>query len=245
MLAQVPAAAAEPVPLTLQQCSRVLTPDSVVFFYSAYYALTPPGCATIRRHVRLDSTGAFHGVVKDYQLSNNVLLLSGAYRHGRKQGVFELFYPDGEPAVRARYNAGQPVGDWTYWYHSGQPRQIVRFEKPEQPTLQRFWSLGGKLLVSEGMGQWEWTESGTQLAGAIRNGLPDGRWVRRYMPGGQPYSTEYFENGRFRRGTIFHEPAPGEYVLPLDTERAPFLDIEDYDQAERLVLGKPCLPAAR
>lgn len=220
----------------------MLTPDSVVFYYNAYYALTPPGCAVIRRHVRLDSTGAFHGVVRDYQLSNNVLLLSGAYRHGRKQGVFELFYPDGEPAVRARYHEGKQVGDWAYWYHSGQPRQVVRFEEPERPALLRFWAPDGALLVQNGAGTWQMEEAGTQLAGPIRNGLPDGRWTRRFSRGGQLYAVEYFEQGQFRKGTTFYEPAEGELLLPLDTGQYPFLDVEDFDRTEKWVLGQPCPP---
>ncbi|MFC4790568.1 toxin-antitoxin system YwqK family antitoxin [Hymenobacter endophyticus] len=243
--AQAPNAARQPpARATLQQCYRALSRDSVVFFYDAYYTLVPPGCAAIRRHARVDSAGAFHGVVQDYQLSNNVLLLSGAYRHGRKQGVFELFYSDGEPAARVRYHEGKPVGDWAYWYHSGQPRQVVRFEQPERPTLQRFWAVDGKPLVVNGTGQWQQDEAGTRQEGAIRNGVPDGQWTRRYIQGRQPYSVEYFDKGTFRKGTIFHEAEPGEYVLPLDAEQPPFMDAEDYDRAEALVLGALCPPVS-
>lgn len=241
-MAQAPAAA-QSMALTLQQCSRVLTSDSVVFFYDAYYALTPPGCAAIRRHVRLDSTGAFHGEVLDYQLANNILLLKGAYRYGRKEGVFELFYSDGVPAARTRYHAGQPVGDWTYWYHSGQPRQVVRFEPAQPPALQRFWAPDGTLLVADGAGRWHIEEAGTRLEGAIRNGRPDGRWTRRFVRSGEEYAVEYFENGQFRKGSIFYQPAAGQQQLPLDTNQYPFLDVEDFDRTEEWVLGQPCRPA--
>lgn len=238
--AQVPAQAAPPAPLTLAQCYRALTPDSVVFYYDMDYALVPPGCATIRRHTRIDSAGRFHGRVQDYLLANNVLLLQGAYRHGRKEGTFELFYSDGSPAVRPRYHAGQPVGDWAYWYPSGQPRQVVQFAQPQRPTLQRFWAPDGMPLVVAGEGQWRWEEAGTRLEGLIRQGRPEGKWSRRLVRGGQPYSVEYFRQGNFSQGTIFYEPGPDEQLLPLDTEQMPFLEEEAFDQAEQLVLGQPC-----
>ncbi|UOQ79030.1 hypothetical protein MUN84_11200 [Hymenobacter sp. 5516J-16] len=82
---------------------RVLGPDSVALFYTAEYELCPPGCASIRRHARLDSTGLFFGYVRDYWMHTAQPALVGAYKNGQKEGVFEVFHPNGEVATRAYY----------------------------------------------------------------------------------------------------------------------------------------------
>lgn len=70
---------------------RILGTDSVALFYNTEYELCPPGCAMLRRHARLDSTGRFFGAVKDFWMQTAQPALTGAYRNGQKEGVFELF----------------------------------------------------------------------------------------------------------------------------------------------------------
>ena len=111
--------AQKPEKVKLNDCYHVVGKGSVVFYYSADYVLMPTNCATIRRHVRLDSTGKFLGYVRDYRLDNNQPVLRGAYREGRKEGLFEVLHAPGELAARGHYRQGQQVVDWAYWYPSG------------------------------------------------------------------------------------------------------------------------------
>lgn len=244
--AQTSGTPAAPARATLRECYRALSSDSAAFFYDAAYLLTPPGCAAIRRHARVDSAGHFRGLVQDYLMNNNVLLLTGAFRNGQKEGQFELFYSNGAPAARGNYHNGQQVGDWAYWYPSGKPRQLVRFEQGKPPTLQQFWDEQGKHLVVNGTGQWHRDEMGTRLGGAVLNGLPHGRWNRNFLDNQELYATERFnDDGTFRGGNVYYIAEPGEEQLPLDSNQSPFLDVEDFGRAEQFVLGVACPPTAK
>jgi hypothetical protein len=219
----------------LDQCYRVVGQDSVVFYYSDGYVLTPPGCATIRRHVRLDSAGRFQGFVRDYRLANNLLLLQGAYRAGLKEGVFEAYHATGELAARGRYLRGRQVGDWAYWYPSGRPRQILSFRDGHDPLIQQFWEEAGPQLVKDGNGTWYRQELGLHLAGAVVHGIPDGRWLLRRVADETVLAKELFGKGHFRSGIVINTLETYQ-----DESRLDIGDWEDYSRAEEYALGLEC-----
>ena len=224
-----------PAKAPLDQCYRVLGKDSVGFFYSDEYILTPPGCATIRRHSRLDSAGRFLGYVRDYRMTNNQLLLQGSYREGRKEGVFETYHATGELAARGRYIAGRQVGDWAYWYPSGKPRQILSFRNGQDPLIQQFWEESGQQLVKDGNGTWYRQEIGMELRGAVAQGIPDGRWLLRRMSDESLVARETFVKGHFRNGVVVEQ-----MELYRDESRLDLADWDTYSKAEAYELGPPC-----
>lgn len=185
----------------LDECYSVVGKDSVVFFYSLEYKLTPPGCAAIRRHVRLDSAGRFFGYVRDYRLSNNQLLLQASYREGKLEGQMELYHPTGELAARGRYIQGQQVGDWGYWYPSGSRRQVLSFRNGQYPLIQQFWDEAGQQTVTNGTGTWYRDEDGMRLQGAVAGGIQDGKWFLRRSDQ-SVVAREVFVKGRFRNGFL-------------------------------------------
>ncbi|AII52062.1 toxin-antitoxin system YwqK family antitoxin [Hymenobacter sp. APR13] len=219
----------------LNDCYRVVGKDSVVFYYSDEYVLTPPGCATIRRHVRLDSAGRFQGFVRDYRLTNNVLLVQGAYQAGRKEGVFEIYHPNGELAARGRYLQGREVGDWAYWYPTGRPRQILSFRDGRAPLIQQFWDETGTQLVKDGNGTWYRNELGLNLSGAVLQGAPDGRWVLRRLANDAVVVREIFRKGYFSSGIVVD--AVETYQ---DESRLEIADWDAYSQGEVYTLNKVC-----
>lgn len=224
----------------LDECYRVLGPDSVGFFYTADYVLSPPGCATIRRHTHLDSAGGFRGYVRDYRLDNNQLVLKGSYRNGRKEGVFELYHATGELAARGRYQQGRQVGDWAYWYPSGNKRQILSFGAGFAPAVQQFWDESGQQLVTNGTGTWYRDEDRMRLKGKVVNGYPDGRWELRYQSA--PYervAVEVYAKGQFRRGLV-----TANLEAYSDAPRMSVADFDAYTDAEQFRLGWVC-PSAR
>ncbi|GGG39258.1 hypothetical protein GCM10011378_14410 [Hymenobacter glacieicola] len=217
---------------------RVLGSDSVALFYTADYELCPPGCATIRRHARLDSTGMFFGFVRDYWMHTAQPALTGAYKNGKKEGVFEVFHPNGEVATRAYYRGGQPVGNWAYWYPSGQKRQILSFGTGEALLIQQFWAEDGQQLVRDGQGSWYRTDAGLRVEGSVLNGLPTGRWRVREATGRQSIrAEELFLKGRFRAGIT--RPTGDSYY---DQSRIYITDLDSYSEAERFLLRPVCPP---
>lgn len=219
----------------LDECYRVVGKDSVVFFYSLEYKLTPPGCAAIRRHVRLDSAGRFFGYVRDYQLSNNQLLLQGTYRAGKLEGQLELYHPTGELAARGRYIQGQQVGDWGYWYASGSRRQVLSFRNGQYPLIQQFWDEAGQQTVTNGTGTWYRDEDGMRLQGAVVGGVQDGKWFLRSRQDETVVAREVFAKGRFRNGVIINQV---EYYQ--DQPRLSVNDWQGYLMADEYKLSLAC-----
>lgn len=221
----------------LDDCYRVVGNDSVVFFYSDDYLLTPPGCAAIRRHVRLDSAGRFFGYVRDYRLANNQLLLQGAYRAGQLEGQLEVYHDTGELAARGQYRQGRQVGDWGYWYPSGKRRQVLSFRNGQEPLIQQFWNETGQQLVTGGNGTWYRDETGMRLSGRVVNGIPDGRLVLRRHDDGSLVIRETYAKGRFRNGVVTETLEVYDNVA-----RLPISDWQAYPQAEEYVVNLACPP---
>lgn len=219
----------------LDQCYRVVGKDSVVFFYSSNYLLTPPGCATIRRHIQLDSTGRFRGLLQDYSLTTKQLLVQGAYRNGLMEGPFEVYHDTGELAARGHYQQGRQVGDWGYWYASGQRRQVLSFRNGQDPLIQQFWNESNQQLVKDGKGNWYSQEDGLQLSGKVVDGAPDGRWQLRRASDNTLVAKESFVKGTFRNGVVVNR-----MELYRDKSRFPIADWEKYRQAEKYELNSAC-----
>jgi hypothetical protein len=216
-------------------CYRIVGKDSVVFFYSADYVLTPPGCATIRRHARIDSAGHFLGYVRDYNIANNLPLLQGAFRGGLMEGQFEVYHATGELAARGHYRQGRQVGDWGYWYPSGRKRQILSFRNGLDPLVQQFWDEAGQQLVKDGTGSWYCQEDGLHLQGNVVGGIPDGRWQLRRIEDESVVARETFVKGNFRNGVVVDR-----MEAYRDQSRFSIGDWEGYRQAEKYVIGTPC-----
>lgn len=232
------APAAAPNRAKAAQPYRILGSDSVALFYNADYELCPPGCAAIRRHARLDSTGNFFGYVRDFWMHNALPALIGTYRNGRKDGTFEIFHPNGELAARGSYRGGQQVGSWAYWYPSGQKRQVLSFGNGSTLGIEQFWGEDGQQLVQNGQGTWYRIDAGLRVGGPVATGRPEGRWRVQQTTGiQQVMAEETFKKGSFRAG--FARGVSGYYY---DQSRIYITDLDSYSEAERFVQRPACPP---
>jgi antitoxin component YwqK of YwqJK toxin-antitoxin module len=233
----------ETAALTVAECARVFTTDSVALFYDSYYSLRPPGCAALRRHARIDANGSFVGPVRDYSLSNGLLLMSGSYRDGKKEGIFEQYYPDGKLAVRGQFLAGQPTGDWQYWYPTGQQRQVLRYDGSgvAAPAIQQYWSENGQQLTTNGNGRWLRNDGELQAEGAVLNGKPEGAWELRNVAQGQPrlMMVETFSQGEFKGGKLPVKPMSGSSTY-RDQSRIVIAELSAFNRAEAFNMGSRC-----
>ena len=225
---------------TLAECAQVIVGDSVILYYDQSYVLTPPACAVVQRHARLDSAGNFRGPVRDYRTADQALLVEARFAHNVLAGPVTLYHPNGQVAAQGQFDAGQRAGDWYYWYASGQPRQVVRFPTDRQMRILAYWDETGRQLATQGTGTWVGEdERGNRYGGPIRFGLPDGRWEAYRADTRALCATEIYENGRFRRGRLAARPAPGA----TSTYRSPLLmphGAEFFDRVSLLELGLPC-----
>jgi hypothetical protein len=227
-------------PAPLSTYVRVVQADSVHLFYSADYGMVQPACAVVRRHVRLDASGSFQGRFRDYQVAGDSLLQAGTYEHGKKQGPFQSYHPNGRLAARGQYVADQPSGLWQYWYASGQQRQVLHFGDAGLVKVVDAWAEDGQPTVSNGAGSWQGVSGPYRLGGPVLQGRPDGRWEAK-SPNGSVVLAETFAGGQFKSGRQFVS-MPGTQPTYKDASRLSLVETPAFQAAEAFRLLPPCQP---
>jgi|GEM_PF-6529445 len=74
------------------------------------------------RYYRLgykDSNGSWHGLLRDFYISDT-LLMRGYYTNGNRNGTFTYFYPNGKNKEQEIYENDFLTGKQTHWYANGQ-----------------------------------------------------------------------------------------------------------------------------
>lgn len=239
MLAGTPAVAQAP----LDSYVTVVRGDSVAFYYGLDYKMVQPACATIRRLVRLDKDGSFHGPFRDVR-RGDTLVASGRYQHGQKEGLFTLYHLNGKQAARGFFQQNQRTGDWDYWYPSGQKRQTLRFNQSDQATVVAYWDTAGIQRVQDGTGEWFRPDISTAVSGPVVKGHPTGEWRRTDTASGKLLATETFDDaGRFRQGRWRGSLIPGAAPVYQDQTRMSIAEPVVLANAESYALSPPCSPA--
>ena len=127
LVGQAQQAAVPDTQAKLADCVRDIKGDSVALYYSEHYELTPVGCATFCRYTHLGPKGSIYGEVRDYRLATQQLAYRQHYANGVRQGSYEAYYPNGQLQMRGTYAQGEPSGEWHFWYASGKPWQVLRW----------------------------------------------------------------------------------------------------------------------
>ncbi|SDX93369.1 toxin-antitoxin system YwqK family antitoxin [Hymenobacter psychrophilus] len=213
----------------LEDCYRVIEADSVLLYYDTEYRLTPPQCASIRRHTRLTADADFKGQVLDYWMETGRLAMRLQYKNAQANGSIEQFHANGTMALRGQLVAGTPTGEWRYWYDNSQLRQVVQFLPDGQLRIESYWDSTGTQRVTDGNGNWEGTlaSSYTTLPegkkvrivskfifrGEVADGVPNGQWQSMQRHNRQPFTIENFVQGKFRSGRLATKPVYGTAAL--------------------------------
>ncbi|WP_157630076.1 toxin-antitoxin system YwqK family antitoxin [Thermonema rossianum] len=106
-----------------------------------------------RDWVLIDKTKYFRGWLKEskrtyYDEKQNKLKEVIPIKHGKLEGNYYFFYPNGRIAIKGQYEAGQRVGVWMEYYPNGQRKREIHYpRKPdtnEKPYILRQWDERGK-----------------------------------------------------------------------------------------------------
>ncbi|WP_151087150.1 toxin-antitoxin system YwqK family antitoxin [Hymenobacter baengnokdamensis] len=201
--------------VALTECVKVIKGDSMALYYDKSYVLTPIACASVCRLTRIDPQGNFDGEVRDYTGPGNKLRYRQHYRHGQREGAYESFYLNGQPAIRGAFTQGQPAGTWVFWYANGQKQQELEWLSPSEPRLRivAYWDSTGQQLVTAGNGRWSgiMPDLHRQVSGPVVNGLANGIWESRDPATKQLLTTEVYQNGVFKNGKALDGKYPGPY----------------------------------
>jgi hypothetical protein len=223
---------------------RVIKDDSVALFFTAYGNLTEKSCVGFYRFSKIDSAGNFQGRFEDVDSSFNTRG-KGFYFHGRRNGYFETYYPNGKLNCRGVYQNNKPVGEWEFFYESGLPERTLKCSENEI-FLIRFVDASGRILVAEGNGEYEGRITGGSTdanaiiaSGRISKGRPDGKWASISQLNKSVYCKEVFENGKFVKGIIPATAVKGK----RDYEDKSFIDtffLNNYLEVCERMYFAPC-----
>ena len=140
--------------------------------------------------------GIKHGVHREYDsngqiisggvFNNGLLIENGITNHGgKKQGVWTLYYKNGEVKAVGEYQDGLRVGEWVFYYETGEIEQKGFYKKGEYDGLWK-WTFKNKDIKRiekyiNGVEHGEFVEydslKNVLLKGVYNNGLREGGWV--------------------------------------------------------------------
>ena len=196
---------------TVPECVQEITADSVLLFYDLRYNLTPPACADIRRHARVNSKGDFQGEVRDYTIVTSELRDRLYYEQGQRNGLYATYYPNGKLAMQGNFTRGEPTGTWEFWFPNGQHQQTFEWTGQLTPRLRVLaaWDSTGQASVTNGNGVWQGVMQPLKCryGGLVQNGLPQGIWESHALETDKLLLRETYEQGTFRGGKAFDVPA--------------------------------------
>ena len=69
--------------------------------------------------LRYDDENRLHGRCLAWN-QDGVLVAEANYQHGKKQGLWMIYYDNGKPAYEMHYDQGNKVGTWKHWDVSGE-----------------------------------------------------------------------------------------------------------------------------
>jgi len=204
--------------------------SDTIFYNPAWEICERPVASYYRLGGRLilDSIWYFTGTVKDY-LINDTLLMEGHYADdGRRDGVFNFYYPNGKLYLSATFDHGKMVGDWEWYYKNGGKWATIHFPGDEQKfSFINYTDESGKTTLSNGTGSFKWYSSpynsmgiDATFTGSFTNGKRSGKW--KYFLGSSidaadPFFKEsYDDNGNLEESKTYilghHGKVEGDMV---------------------------------
>lgn len=65
-----------------------------------------------------DKNGLKQGIWETYE--NNILISMGDYKDGKKEGIWQYWYDNGQKMEEGNYRNGLKIGIWVKWYQDGE-----------------------------------------------------------------------------------------------------------------------------
>ena len=192
-------------PTSVHEVIRQLDSDTMVFYYNDRWQLVKPICGTIFRISRVDTVLlTFTGKFVDYYSFDSTIAIEGNYTKGKKEGRFNIYFPNGQLAQFGMYVNDKKSGIWEYFYEDGIKRQILDFQDNEI-LIKEFWNEEGKKLVESGNGKWftyESSEKFMKTSGEVLNGQKNGTWKNTILSRNMTTNIEKYKEGKFISGKM-------------------------------------------
>jgi antitoxin component YwqK of YwqJK toxin-antitoxin module len=195
----------EAEPTSINDVIKQVGYDTVIFYYNESWHMVKPVCATAFRITRVDTIQFnFTGKFVDYYAHDSTIAVEGSYSNGKKEGRFNIYYPNGQLEQAGNYAHDRKSGIWEYFYDDGTKRQVLDFQGDEV-LIQEFWNEEGKQLVASGNGEWFTYGSSDKFmktSGEVLNGRKNGTWKNTLPSRNITVNTEKYKDGKFLSGKI-------------------------------------------
>jgi len=99
--------------------------------------------------------------------------------NGKKEGIFKIYYMDGNPQIVGQMINNKNDGLWKYFYDSQQLESEGNFKND----------------IPEGAWTWYFMDGKLKEHGSYSSGLREGKWIS-YNETGSVISEKYFEDGK-------------------------------------------------
>lgn len=232
-------------PTSIYEVMRQQGSDTLVFYYNDRWQLVKPVCGTIFRISRMDTVLlTFTGKFVDYYAHDSTIAVEGTYTKGKKEGLFHIYFPNGQLAQSGKYVDDQKSGIWEYFYEDGTRHQILDF-RDDEILVKEFWNEEGKKLVESGNGDWfgyESSERFMKTSGEVLNGRKNGTWKNTLPSRNLTTNIEKYKEGKFisgKRISLFEKDETYKDTLYCAIEKAPtFLMAEQFQMTRCSKLRK-------
>jgi hypothetical protein len=193
-------------PTSIYEVIGQLGADTLVFYYNDDWQLVKPICETIFRVTKLDTVLlTYTGKFVDYYAQDSSIATEGNYTNGKKEGIFNIYFRNGQIEQFGKYTNDKKTGIWEYFYENGTKRQILDFQDNEI-LVKEFWDEEGKKLVSSGNGEWfsyATSERFMKTSGEVFNGRKNGTWKNTIPSRNMTTNIEKYKDGNFISGKMF------------------------------------------
>jgi antitoxin component YwqK of YwqJK toxin-antitoxin module len=186
----------------------IIGKDSVKLFYDDDFTLIEDSCSHVTRRGHLSRDQKFNGRFEDISVSNPQLILTtGTYEDGLKQGVFVINYPDGKLQAKGNFKNNLFDGKWELFYEDGKPKLSFEANESDLKILDA-WDTKGIKTVDNGKGLFKADLGFVYWKGKLLNGKPDGTWKSKRANDDEDLYSESYKNGVFQKGNSNY----GEYT---------------------------------
>jgi antitoxin component YwqK of YwqJK toxin-antitoxin module len=155
-------------------------------FYNKQWQICEEPIASYYRvgELVIDSFWYYRGIVKDYTVTDS-LIMEGEYdRYGYRQGSFKFYYANGQPHLLARYEKDKPQGLWQWWYKDGKEKAQIKFSGDmDNFQFVLYKDEMGMSVLENGTGSFEWDANPFAIGvtyhvtGTFEESRRSGRWV--------------------------------------------------------------------
>jgi antitoxin component YwqK of YwqJK toxin-antitoxin module len=155
-------------------------------FYNGQWQICEQPIASFYRvgELVVDSFWYYRGAVKDYTITDT-LLMEGEYdKDGFRQGNFRFYYSNGELYLLSRYERDLPKGIWQWWYASGKEKAQINFNGDfENFQFLTYKDDADNTLLVNGTGSFVWNANPFafgiryRVQGAFEQGKRSGKWI--------------------------------------------------------------------